>query len=77
MADLSGHTTRRLIAMKNACYREDYDEENFGTEPRTDPTHAEIMAELNTRPHVPNKIEAKKIRRDRAKKNNRKTHKKS
>ena len=77
MTDLTGYTTRRLLMMKNACYREDYDEENYGIKPSTDPTHAEIMAELDTRPHVPNKIEAKKIRQDRAKKGNRKNHKKS
>lgn len=73
MFDFTNYTTRRLIAMKNDCYRAKYDEEVRGIAPSTDPTRAEIMAELNTREHVPNKKEAKKIRQKRAKNGGRKT----
>lgn len=72
MFDFTNYTTRRLIGLKNACYGDAHAEENYGIEPRTDPSREEIMAELNTREHVPNKLEAKKIRQERAKRNNRK-----
>lgn len=77
MTDLSGYTTRRLLIMRNNRYNEAYEQENNGVEPCTDPSTAEIMAELNTREHVPNKVEAKKIRQERAKKGSRKNHKRS
>lgn len=66
MFNFTNYTTRRLIGLKNDCYISDY-EHTAG-----DPTLAEIKAELNNRPHVPNKQEAKKIRQERAK-NGRKT----
>ena len=77
MTDLSGYTTRRLLIMRNNRYNEAYEQENNGVEPCTDPSTAEIMSELNTREHVPNKVEAKKIRQERAKKGSRKNHKRS
>lgn len=63
--------------MRDTRYRDYYDEENYGLKPCDDPIAAEIYEELNTREHVPNKIEARKIRQERAKKGNRKPHKKS
>lgn len=57
--------------MRDTRYRDYYNEENYGLEPCDDPTAAEIYEELNTREHVPNKIEARKIRQERAKKGNR------
>ena len=68
MIDLSGYTTRHLLKLKNNCYHSEY-EHKAG-----EPTHAEIMAELNTREHVPNKQEAKKIRQEHAKSGRRKNH---
>ena len=76
MTDLTGYTTRWLLMKKNSAYFDEYERMVFGAGP-LDPSYEEIIAELNTREHIPNKIEAKKIRQERAKKGSRKNHKKS
>ena len=53
--------TRQLMNMRYSTY---YSVPDGLTH---DDTHAMIVDELNTREHVPNKIEAKRIRQDRAK----------
>ena len=73
MINLKQFTTRCLLKMKSDAYRFD----NHYDKPSQAIPIEEIKAELGTREHVPNKIEARKIRQERARKGSRKTHKKN
>ncbi len=64
---LAEYSTRTLLAMRD--YRYNYDTEVCGEDrdPAREQEQIALMAELNKREHVPNKVEAKALRQARAK----------
>ena len=59
--ELRQYTTGYLMKLRNKCYASDYEDMD------TAPTLSEVLAELNTRGHYPDKKEARKIRQQNAK----------
>ena len=65
---LKGMDTRRLMRLRDQCYATGYVylEGNYDY-PNITASHEHIIAVLNTREHIPNKREASRLRRERAK----------
>ena len=59
--DLKQCSTGYLMKLRNKCYASDYEDMDMA------PTLWEVLAELNTREHYPDKKEARKIRQRKAK----------
>lgn len=67
MARLQSMHTRQLIWLLRANYCRSGWWERYEADNYNEPTIAEIKAVLRTREHIPNKVEARKIRKERAK----------
>ncbi len=66
VAYLKAQHTRALLEIRRQCYAFDYDQTSIDDFGACVVTIDQVKAELATREHIPNKAEAKEIRRKKA-----------